>query len=131
MFADSVSFNDILRNLPDCIPENISQKLVQKNVDEVEALPTNQLLEGKTAGDNALIGIEMLGHDSPKTECKCSAKKIFRSLRLLPPEEVDNILREEGQLEALCQTCGTVYSMGREEVERRFLGANAYPSKNK
>ena len=131
MFADSVSFNDILRNLPDCTPENISQKLVQKNVDEVEALPTNQLLEGKTAGDNALIGIEMLGHDSPKTECKCSAKKIFRSLRLLPPEEVDNILREEGQLEALCQTCGTVYSMGREEVERRFLGANVYPSKNK
>ena len=84
MFADSVSFNDILRNLPDCIPENISQKLVQKNVDEVEALPTNQLLEGKTAGDNALIGIEMLGHDSPKTECKCSTKKIFRSLVYCP-----------------------------------------------
>lgn len=75
MFADSVSFNDILRNLPDCIPENISHKLVQKNFDEVEALPTNQLLEGKTAGDNALMGIELLGHDSPKTECKCSAKK--------------------------------------------------------
>jgi redox-regulated HSP33 family molecular chaperone len=106
-------------------------KLVQKNVDDVEALPTNQLLEGKTAGDNALLGIEPLGHDSPKTECKCSAKKIFRSLRLLPPEEVDNILRERGQLEALCQICGTVYSMGQEEAGRRFLGANGYPSKYK
>ena len=106
-------------------------KLVQKNVDDVEALPTNQLLKGTTAGENSLLGIEPLGNDSPKTECKCSAKKIFRSLRLLPPEEVDNILRFEGQLEALCQICGTVYSMGREEVERRFLGANVYPSKNK
>ena len=66
MFADSVSFNDILRNLPDCITENISHKLVQKNFDEVEALPTNQLLEGKTAGDNALMGIELLGHAQKK-----------------------------------------------------------------
>jgi hypothetical protein len=101
-------------------------KLVRKSVNDVEALPTNLLLKGKTPGNNGLLGIKALVRDSPKTKCKCSAKTIFRSLRLLTREEVDNILREEGQIEALCQNCGTVYIMGREEVEKRFLGTNGY-----
>ncbi|KAL3780477.1 hypothetical protein ACHAW5_007506 [Stephanodiscus triporus] len=145
--AAATSFNGILctaaggylvERLPNCTPETMSHmernlgKLVQMN-GEGEALPTNLLLEGKTPVDIASIlldglGMEPLDQLEPKPKCPCSAEKLFRSLRLLPREEVDTILREEGQIEARCQFCGTVYRMGPEEVEKRFLDAKGDPS---
>lgn len=109
-------------------------KLVQMNGDG-EALPTSLLLEGKTPLDIASILLEGLGMEpldqlEPKPKCPCSAEKLLRSLRLLPREEVDTILREEGQIEARCQFCGTVYRMGPAEVEKRFLDAKGDPSKD-
>ena len=56
-----------------------------------------------------------LMHKKPK--CKCSAKKVFRSVRLLSKEEIAIILKEQGQIEANCHTCGTVYKMSEEEIE--------------
>ena len=129
-----------MERLPDCTPETMSRmeqnlvNLVQMNGDG-ESLPTNLLLEGKTPVDIASIlldglGMEPLGQLEPKPKCPCSAEKLFRSLRLLPREEVDNILQEEGQIAARCQFCGAVYRMGPEEVEKRFLDAKGDPSKD-
>lgn len=147
--AAATSFNGILctaaggylvERLPDCTPETMSHmeqnlmKLIQMNGDG-GALPTNLLLEGKTPVDIASIlldglGMEPLAQLEPKPKCPCSAEKLFRSLRLLPREEVDSILQEEGQIEARCQLCGAVYRMGPEEVEKRFLDAKGDPSKD-
>jgi molecular chaperone Hsp33 len=50
-------------------------------------------------------------------------------LRLLPREDVDDILKNEEQIEARCQFCGQVYRMGPEEIEERFINAKGDPSK--
>lgn len=136
--AAATSFNGILctaaggylvERLPDCAPETMSHmernlaKLVEMNGEDGESLPTNLMLEGKTPLDIASIlldglGMEPLGQLEPKPKCGCSEEKLLRSLRLLPREEVDSILKEEGNVEARCHFCGKVYRMGPEEVEK-------------
>jgi molecular chaperone Hsp33 len=146
--AAATAFNGILctaaggylvERLPNCSPETMAHmernlaKLVEMNGENGEALPVNLMLEGKTPLDIATIlldglGMEPLGQLEPQPKCPCSADKLMRSLRLLPREEVDSILKEEGQVEARCQFCGKVYRMGPEEVEKRFLEAKGDPS---
>eukprot|EP00804_Cyclotella_cryptica_P000523 CCRYP_009938-RA/>CCRYP_009938-RA protein AED:0.21 eAED:0.22 QI:0/1/0.75/1/0.66/0.5/4/3392/382 len=146
--AAATTFNGILctaaggylvERLPDCPPESMAHmernlaKLVQ--MDGGDALPTNLLLEGKTPVDIATVlldgmGMEPLNSIEPKALCECSEEKLLRSLRLLPKDEVDAILREEGKVEARCQFCGRVYRMGPEEVERRMAEARGDPAKD-
>ncbi|KAL7548061.1 hypothetical protein ACHAWF_011347 [Thalassiosira exigua] len=148
--AAATSFNGILctaaggylvERLPDCSPETMAHmernlaRLVEMNGDDGEALPTNLMLEGKTPVDIAEIlldgmGMEPLNQLEPSPKCGCSEEKLMRSLRLLPREEVDTILREEGKVEARCQFCGRIYRMGPEEVERRFREAKGDASKD-
>ncbi len=54
----------------------------------------------------------------------------MRSLRLLPREEVEDILAKEQQIEARCQFCGKVYRLGKEEIEERLQNATGDPSKS-
>jgi molecular chaperone Hsp33 len=147
--AAATSFNGILctsaggylvERLPDCSPETMQHMeknlgtLVQMNGEDI-ALPANLLLEGKTPVDIATIlldglGMEPLNQITPKAFCECSEEKLFRSLRLLPREEVDDVLKEEGKIEARCQFCGKVYRMGPDEVAKRFAEASGDPSKD-
>jgi molecular chaperone Hsp33 len=124
----------LVERLPDCSPETMSHmernlaKLVAMNGEDGEALPTNLMLEGKTPVDIAEIlldglGMEPLGQLEPKPKCPCSEDKLVRSLLLLPRAEVDSILKDEGKVEARCQFCGAVYTMGPEQVEERLNAA--------
>lgn len=148
--AAATSFNGILctaaggylvERLPDCTPETMAHmernlaKLVEMNGDDGEALPTNLMLEGKTPVDIAAVlldglGMEALGSTVPTLKCECSEEKLVRSLRLLPREEVDSILKEEGRVDARCEFCGKVYRLGPEEVERRLREAKGDASKD-
>ena len=147
--AAATSFNGILctsaggylvERLPDCTPETMSHmeknlaKLVQMNGEDL-ALPANLMLEGQTPVDIATIlldglGMEPLNQITPKEFCECSEEKLFRSLRLLPREEVDDVLKMEGKIEARCEFCGKVYRMGPDEVMKRFAEASGDPSKD-
>ena len=42
---------------------------------------------------------------------------------------MDEIIREEGKVEAQCQFCGTMYFMGPEAVDRTFSEATGDASK--
>ncbi len=144
--AAGTAFNGILctaaggylvERLPDCTPETMSKMesnlVTLVRMDGGDALPTNLLLEGKTPVDIAEILLDGLGFTplnslEPTVWCECSEEKLFRSLRLLPREEVDTILREEGKIEARCQFCGAVYRMGPQDVEKRFSEATGDPS---
>ena len=133
--AAATTFNGILctaaggylvERLPDCPDSNMSH--MEKNLaklvklDGGDALPTNLLLEGKTPFDIAEIildglGMQPLDSVEPEALCECSDEKLIRSLRLLPREDVDVILRDEGKIE------------GPEEVEERMAAAKGDPSK--
>ena len=138
--AAATSFNGILctaaggylvERLPDCTPETMTHmernlaKLIEMNGEDGESLPTNLMLEGKTPVDIASIlldglGMEPLNQVKPSPKCECSEEKLIRSLVLIPREEVDTILREEGKVEARCEFCGKVYRMGPDEVQEKL-----------
>jgi molecular chaperone Hsp33 len=129
----------LVEKLPGCDQETAKQ--VEKNLaklvemDGGDKLPTNLLLKGVTPVEIAEIilnGLDMqpLQQIEPKYVCECSEERLFRALRLLPKEEVEEILAKEEQIEARCHFCGKEYRMSPQEVEKRFATAKGDPSKD-
>jgi len=127
----------LIEQLPNATPETLAQveinlaKLVEK--DGGDKLPTNLLLQGVTPleiAETILDGLGMvpLQQISPKFECKCSSDRLIRALRLIPRSEVDEILESEEKIEARCEFCGTVYSLGPEEIIKELTNAKGDPS---
>lgn len=56
----------------------------------------------------------------PKTlrfTCTCSRQKVERTLIALGPEELQNILREEGTIKVDCEFCNSRYEFSAEDVD--------------
>lgn len=66
----------------------------------------------------------------PELVCQCTEDRLVRSLRLLPREEVEDILAKEEQIEARCHFCGKVYTLGKEAIEERLKNAKGDPLKD-
>lgn len=121
--------------LPDCSDEVKEQveknlaSLVQLNENEEKnQLPTNLLIQGKTPYDicNIILNdldMKPLQQIFPKIKCPCTQERLIRSLKLLPIEDVDDILNNEQKLEARCEFCGKVYNMTPNEV-RQYLASS-------
>jgi molecular chaperone Hsp33 len=108
-------------------------RLVAK--DGTDRLPTGMLMAGTTPLQIAqmiLADLDMkpLQQMFPKVVCECTEDRLIRALRLLPIDEVEEIIAKEEQVEARCQFCGKVYRMGPDEVQRRFAEAKGDPSKD-
>lgn len=127
----------LIEQLPNSTPETLNQveknlaKLVEK--DGGDKLPTNLLLQGVTPleiAEQILDGLGMvpLQQISPKFQCQCSSQRLVRALRLLPPSEVDDILKSEEKIEARCEFCGKIYSMGPKEIQEELDNAMGDPS---
>jgi molecular chaperone Hsp33 len=104
------------------IQENLT-KLVEK--DGSDCLPTGLLLNGVTPLDIAemiLDGLDMqpLQQLVPKLVCDCTEDRLFRSLRLLPRDEVLEILEKKEQVEARCEFCGKVYRLESHDLRERL-----------
>jgi len=129
----------LIEQLPDADRDTLSQ--VEKNLatlvekDGGDKLPTNLLLNGVTPVDIAEtildgLGMQPLQQMEPKFHCPCSSDRLLRALRLLSPEEVEDILETEGRIEARCEFCGKVYRMSPEEVRAEMALATGDPSKD-
>ena len=130
----------LVERLPGCAVESIRK--VEKNLSKLlqedgsDKLPTNLLVQGVTPLDLVfrillgLGGVAPLGQITPTMKCNCTEERLFRSLRLLPREEVDEIIAKHDQIEARCHFCGKVYRMGPEEIQQRFANAKGDPSKD-
>ena len=91
------------------------------------------MLDGKTPFDICSIILEDLDMKplqqvTPQLVCDCTEERLFRAVRLLPREDVDQILKDQEQIEARCHFCGKVYTMGPDEVAERFATATGDPS---
>ena len=112
------------------VSENLAN-LVER--DGGDKLPTNLLVNGVTPVEMAEIlldGLDMqpLQHISPKLVCECTEDRLFRALRLLPREEVEDILEKEEEVSARCQFCGKTYRMGADELRARLDRAKGDPA---
>jgi molecular chaperone Hsp33 len=119
----------LIEQLPGVEKETL--QIVEKNLarlvamDGGDKLPTNLLLNGITPLDMAQIvleGLDMqpLQQIEPTLYCECSEDRLFRAMKLLPREEVEEILEQEQKVEARCQFCGKVYRMGAESLRQRL-----------
>jgi molecular chaperone Hsp33 len=52
--------------------------------------------------------------------CPCSDKRLLRALALLPRDEVEEILREDGKVEASCEFCKKRFELGPDEIRQRL-----------
>mmetsp|Transcript_61624 Transcript_61624/g.70835 ORF Transcript_61624/g.70835 Transcript_61624/m.70835 type:complete len:422 (+) Transcript_61624:72-1337(+) len=127
----------LIEQLPNATPETMAR--VEKNLsilvakDGSEKLPTNLLLNGVTPleiAETILDGLGMipLQQISPKFQCQCSSKRLVRALRLLPREEVDEVLKNEEKIEARCEFCAKIYSLGPEEIRKELNDDTRDPS---
>mmetsp|Transcript_1537 Transcript_1537/g.2168 ORF Transcript_1537/g.2168 Transcript_1537/m.2168 type:complete len:406 (+) Transcript_1537:135-1352(+) len=145
--AAATSINGILCNaaggylieqLPDVDPNVVQQveqnlaKLVE--MDGGEKLPTNLLLNGVTPleiVETILAGLDMqpLQQMEPTLSCECNEERLFRALRMLPREEVEDILEKEEEISARCHFCGTEYRMTPPELRKRLDEAKGDPTR--
>ncbi len=50
-------------------------------------------------------------------KCACSREKAFESLRVLPREDIDELIAE-GKAEVTCKWCSTKYEFGEDELQK-------------
>lgn len=53
--------------------------------------------------------------------CSCSRHSVAQMLRLLGPEEVQDILKERGSIEVFCEFCNQRYEFDKIDVELMFV----------
>ena len=114
------------------VGENLA-KLVAK--DGGDTIPTNLLLQGVTPFEIAEtvldgLGMQPLQQIEPSFKCQCTSERLVRALRLLSPEDVEDILEKEEKVEARCEFCGKVYRMEPDEVRSQISEAKGDPSKD-
>mmetsp|Transcript_9210 Transcript_9210/g.11612 ORF Transcript_9210/g.11612 Transcript_9210/m.11612 type:complete len:406 (+) Transcript_9210:176-1393(+) len=127
----------VVEQLPGCTAETIAQ--VEKNLGKIiemngsDPVPSGMLVDGLTPLDicsTILEDLDMkpLQQVNPKLVCDCTEERLFRAVRLLPRNDVDQILKEREEIEARCQFCGKVYRMVSDEVAERLATATGDPS---
>ena len=113
----------MLEGLPGCTDEALA--VAERNVREMQVGPGELLKTG--VGPETMVGMLMrdlrpssLATAEPRYACKCGMDRVQRTLGLMKREEVYDVLREQGAIEATCEFCGRVYRMGKEDVEEMF-----------
>ena len=128
-----------VERLPGATEENIEQSI--KNVEQVEKktlrsyLARSQEERAKDQGefrdfapmldkilDDAMQGMssDLRWTKPPKFRCSCDVEKVWRTLRLLPKDEVKAILAEPVNKDGVsinCEFCGEKYSLSQEQIK--------------
>lgn len=129
----------LIEQLPGVSEEEMAQ--VEHNLaalvelDGGDKLPTNLLLKGKSPLDICELilkdlDLKPLQQLTPTLTCDCTDERLVRALRLLPKEDVEEILQTQEVLEARCEFCAKVYRMGPEDVRHRLETAKGDPARD-
>ena len=92
----------------------------------IKELPpvTTMIKEGMTAEDilfRVTEGFPMLCENKsvePKYECKCSKERMEKALISIGKEELENLIKEQGEAELTCHFCDNRYQFNKEELEK-------------
>lgn len=57
----------------------------------------------------------------PKFRCSCGIDKVWRTLRLLPRDEIESIVEDPQELTIKCEFCGESYSLSKQEIREKIL----------
>ncbi|KAH8044793.1 Hsp33 protein [Aureococcus anophagefferens] len=56
----------------------------------------------------------------PAFKCDCGIDRVYRVLALLPRDEIQDILDQNDKIEARCEFCSRLYSLGKDEIAAHF-----------
>eukprot|EP00172_Hildenbrandia_rubra_P004390 Plantae.Rhodophyta-Hildenbrandia_rubra.ctg8796.p1 GENE.Plantae.Rhodophyta-Hildenbrandia_rubra.ctg8796~~Plantae.Rhodophyta-Hildenbrandia_rubra.ctg8796.p1 ORF type:complete len:376 (-),score=72.05 Plantae.Rhodophyta-Hildenbrandia_rubra.ctg8796:691-1818(-) len=113
----------MLEGLPGCSDETL--ELAERNVREMQVGPGELLKTG--VGPETMIGMLMrdlkpmdVARAEPRYACKCGRDRVERTLGMMDEQDVWDVLREQGAVEATCEFCGRIYRLGKEDVQQLF-----------
>lgn len=106
------------------MPEATEEVAIQleeilKNIPPV----TTMIKDGMTAEDilfRITEGFSMLCENKtvePKYKCTCSKERMEKALISIGKEELENLIKEQGEAELTCQFCDNKYKFNKEELE--------------
>jgi len=106
-----------------------SVERLQSNLEAIASRsPTTMVREGLGAEDvvNLLLdGLDpqvMTRRSVPglAESCPCCDERVFRTLRLLPRSEVDDIMEKNEDIEIKCEFCGKRYNMSPAQIKEQL-----------
>lgn len=127
----------------DCVAGMLVQKLPAAEEGEAEEisqvwedaargivqLALEDMRKAGKAGVERLLGSAFPGHDlrlfrgaAVRFECRCSQGRVAGLLRALGPEEVRDVLKEQGSVTVTCEFCRRPYRFDPVDVEALFSG---------
>mmetsp|Transcript_5758 Transcript_5758/g.5953 ORF Transcript_5758/g.5953 Transcript_5758/m.5953 type:complete len:141 (+) Transcript_5758:192-614(+) len=138
----------MLERLPGATEENIEKSI--QNLEEVEKKGLRAYLdrtdeerkaeaEGEGPGDGSgfrsfepVLGtmvdecLNGLGESfrftkTPRYRCSCGMDRIWRTLSIIPREELMEIIETEEIIEMKCEFCGTKYSVTKEQILQKIV----------
>ncbi len=108
----------VLQMMPGATEEEVDQ--VEKTVQDLGQV-TDYFKEGKTPEDlvQDLLGGqgEILEKREVSYRCDCSRAKVEDSLLSMGPDQLGEILREDGEAEVACYFCDKTYVFSKEDLE--------------
>ena len=119
----------ILQLMPGTGEETISE--IEKRLHSIP--PVSKMIEKGLAPEEILY--ELLGKDNVKIletlpvafVCRCSRERIANAIISLGPEEIQEMIEEEGQAEASCHFCNEIYYFNKDELQqlKQLAGAKS------
>ena len=88
-------------------------------------------LEGGLDGEGLLrsvltdFDLEILERHPVEYRCYCSRDRVTRALISMGRDELEALIREQGQAELTCQFCDRVYRYTRDDLEELLRGMQA------
>mmetsp|Transcript_46273 Transcript_46273/g.112661 ORF Transcript_46273/g.112661 Transcript_46273/m.112661 type:complete len:384 (+) Transcript_46273:33-1184(+) len=116
----------LVQMLPGATEESIVK--VEENIMALNGSPTDLIKSGKTAMEicgmlsTGLRDMELYPPTTlkPRFTCKCSIEKVFRTVALLPRDEMDALLEERGNVEVKCEFCKRNYRLEGKELAEAY-----------
>eukprot|EP00285_Hemiselmis_virescens_P006884 CAMPEP_0173387366 /NCGR_PEP_ID=MMETSP1356-20130122/9885_1 /TAXON_ID=77927 ORGANISM="Hemiselmis virescens, Strain PCC157" /NCGR_SAMPLE_ID=MMETSP1356 /ASSEMBLY_ACC=CAM_ASM_000847 /LENGTH=329 /DNA_ID=CAMNT_0014343959 /DNA_START=234 /DNA_END=1223 /DNA_ORIENTATION=- len=121
----------LVQMLPGATDETITQ--VEKNIGGLEGSPTDLIRSGKSARDicdilsQGLRDAEIYPAEfiKPRFACKCSMEKVYRTVALIPQNEMEEVLEEHGKIEVKCEFCKRKYALSGKELADAYKAVGA------
>ena len=108
----------LIQPLPDCPEEHVDYVMTKAS-----AIPrlTERLAQGEDLKDIVLSlfpdgGVTFTEELAPAYRCDCSRERMERALLSLGREELEQIIREDGQAELSCHFCNSRYTFTEAEL---------------
>ncbi len=84
--------------------------------DELLALEPTEMLRRLFWEEQARV----FASPQPRFHCTCSKARVAQMLRMLGRDEVESVLREQGEVDVRCEFCGAAYAFDLVDAARLF-----------